>query len=316
MHLTALIATFQRPRYLEAGLRALATQTRPPDSIVVITRDTDHASHEVVRRLSHGAIPIHHGMVHDAGHLPPLIEGRRRLPAETDVVVQLDDDLTPHQGALARIEASFADPTVGLVAGRLVEHDDGRPRRAPRSRGGGEVSFSGRIRAAHANRPVSMAPHPTHWATGAFASYRRAAFDRLAIRARLNLNVAIGYEIDWGLQIGAMGYRAVFDPQVSGDHHNAPRGHGTTRADILGEEAVFARNHNHTYVLLHHLRGARRLAYLVRHFAIGDRWDWGLGAAAYATVVERSLRWRTALPHAYRGRLAAVRAFVEEQRAR
>jgi GT2 family glycosyltransferase len=315
MHLTALIATYLRPAYLESGVRALWSQTRPPDSIVIVTRDTDAASHEVVRRLAAGPVPLVHGTVGEPGHLPPLIEGRRLLPAATDVVVQIDDDLTPHRGALARIATHFEDAAIGLVAGRLVEHDEGRRRPAPRSRGGGEVSFSGRIRAAHSNSPRSPAAHPTQWATGAFAAYRRTAFDRIAIRPRLNLNVAIGYEIDWGLQIGAMGFRAVFDPQVSGDHHNAPRGHGTHRADT-GAQATFARNHNHTYVLLHHLHGVRRLAYLVRQFAIGNRGgEWGVGAAAYATLVERSLRWRDALPPAYRGRVAAIRAYAGERRS-
>jgi GT2 family glycosyltransferase len=315
MHVTALIATYQRPAFLEAGVRALWAQTRPPDSIVVVTRDTDEDSSAMVARLARGPIPLVHGTVSEPGHLPPLIEGRRLLPAAADVVVQLDDDLIPHRGVIARVQAHFEDGTIGLVAGRLVEHDEGRRRPAPATRGGGEVSFSGRIRAAHSNAPRSLAPHPTQWATGALAAYRRSAFDRIVVRPRLNLNVAIGYEIDWGLQIGAMGYRAVFDPQVAGDHHNAPRGHGTQRADA-GARAIFARNHNHTYVLLHHLHGVRRVAYLVRHFAIGDRWgEWGVGSAAYATLRERSLRWRDALPHAYRGRLAAIRAYVDERLA-
>ena len=89
----------------------------------------------------------------------------------------------------------------------------------------------------------------------------------------------------------------------------------TRSARGRASSAAFARNHNHTYVLLHHLRGVRRVAYLVRQFAIGNRGgEWAVGAAAYATVVERSLRWRDALPHAYRGRVAAIRAFVDERR--
>jgi len=311
--LAALVPTYRRPDFLRRCIAALRAQHRPFDCIVIVTRDQDEASAAVVRELAGGPTRIVAGTVSEAGHLPPLLAGRGLLPRDIDAVVIVDDDLLMAADGAARIERHFRDPRVGAVGGRAIEHERGAPRAAVRGRGGGDVSFAGTIYAGHSHVPARKEVREASWAAGLLAAYRRTVFCRIHIRPRLNRNVAVGYEVDWGLQVQGLGYRVLFDPDLVGEHHNAPRHHGTTRAERSAAR-VFWQNHNHTYILLHHLRGPRRLVYLASNFLIG-RGDWGLGAALNATVRRGSLEWRGMLWPAYRGKLAGIRAYLEDRPA-
>lgn len=308
MNTCALVPSYKRPAYLERCVNALMAQTRPPETVIVVVRDSDQASLAVARRLIAGGLPVVLGTVSRPGHLPPLAAGRELVPADSDVVVIVDDDFMVHRDAFARIAAHFADERVGLVAGHAVEHDEGVPRPAVPGRGGGQVSFAGSIYAGHSHDSDQPGPRATDWAAGLLAAYRADAYRRLEMREELNENVAVGYEVDWGLQVGAMGYRRIYDPGVSGDHHNAPRHHGSARHE-RSFERVYWQNHNHTFILLNHLRGPRRWIYLANNFLIG-RGDWGLGSAANATLRRRDMSWRGVLGAAYRGKVAGVRRYL------
>ena len=311
LKIAALVPTYRRPDFLRRCVAALQAQRRPFDCIAIVTRDADQASCDAVRELGRG--PIVHGTVGEAGHLPPLLAGRSLLPRDIDVVVIVNDDLLMAEDGAERIERHFGDARVGAVGGRAIEHEQGVPRPAVHGRGGGDVSFAGTIYAGHSHTPARMEVRDASWAAGLLAAYRRTVFDRIHIRPRLNRNVAVGYEVDWGLQVRQLGYRVLFDPQLVGEHHNAPRHHGTTRAERSAER-VFWQNHNHTYILLHHLRGPRRLVYLASNFLVG-RGDWGVGTALNATVRRGSLEWRGLLVPAYRGKLAGVRAYLRDRAA-
>jgi GT2 family glycosyltransferase len=311
LKLAALVPTYRRPDFLRRCVAALRAQRRPFDCIAIVTREADQASCAAVRELAGDGALIVSETVGEAGHLPPLVAGRRLLPRDVDVVVIVDDDLLLAEDGAGRVERHFRDPRVGVVGGRAIEHDHGVARPAVHGRGGGDVSFAGTIYAGHSHTPARREVREAGWAAGLLAAYRRTAFDRIQIRPRLNQNVAVGYEVDWGLQCKGLGYRVLFDPDLVGAHHNAPRHHGTARAERSAAR-VFWQNHNHTYILLHHLRGPRRLVYLASSFLVG-RGDWGLGAALSATVRRRSLEWRGLLLPAYRGKLAGLRAYLGDR---
>jgi GT2 family glycosyltransferase len=313
MHVTVLIPSFGRPGYLRRAIEALQSQTRPPDSIVVVTRDTDLESARTVDGLDAG-IHLIHGEVSRPGHLPPLERGRQLLPAATQAVVILDDDAALAPDGLARAAALLARPDVGGVAGRIVELDDGARRPVGTSRDFGRVSINGRIIGNYELDCPDDAIRDVWFARGAIMAYRREAFDRIVIRERLNRDVAVHYEVDWGLQVRAMGYRFLYDPRLMVEHANAPRIHGTQRS-AAGAEVAFWTAHNTTYVLLHHMRGPARWIFLGRNFVVGEKRNWGLGAALFYALARRSLEWRGALMPAYRGKVAGLRSYLEERRA-
>lgn len=315
MNLAALVPTLRRPTYLRRCLDALIDGRLAPSAIVVVIRTGDTPTSEVLDEIAPRArargIALVRGEVSEPGHLPPLVAGRALVPRGIDAVVVVDDDLFVSDGAFERIAAHLADPTVGVVAGHAIEHDEGVPRPRVDGRGGGHVSWFGTIYAGHSHASPPGA-REVEWAAGLLAAYRREVFDALTIRSELNENVAVGYEVDWGLQARAAGWRCIYDPAVCGDHHNAPRGHGTQRNDP-SVTRVYWQNRNHVYLLLHHLRGARRIAYLANTWFVA-RGDWAIGTALAAFARRGSTEWWGLLGAAYRGKLDGMIAYSQRPR--
>jgi GT2 family glycosyltransferase len=315
MKLAALIPTYRRPAHLRGCLDALARGELAPAVIVVVVRDGDDDSVAVLDAFAPVAgaagIELIRGVVQVPGHLPPLVAGRVLVPDDVDAVVIVDDDLFVAADALYGIAALLQDPTIGAIAGHAIEHDEGVRRPPVRGRGGGHVSWWGTIYAGHSHDGPRGA-RDVDWAAGLLAAYRKDVFDGISIRASLNADVAVGYEVDWGLQVRAQGWRIVYDPAIRGDHHNAPRNHGSQRHERTPNR-VYWQNRNHVYLMLHHIRGPRRLAYLLNVWLAG-RGDWAIGTALNALVRRRSLEWWGLLGAAYRGKLDGLVAFARAAR--
>ncbi|HUH00379.1 MAG TPA: glycosyltransferase [Kofleriaceae bacterium] len=311
MELAAIIATYGRPGYLRRCVDRLREQSKPYAALVIIARDTDEPTRAVARELERHDPRVIVGTVAQRGHLPPLEEARRLLPAGIEAVLIVDDDCLVPPDSIERLSALVESPGVGAAAGRIIQFDEGCRRAPAATRRVGQIGYSGRVHGRHDAECVPSALREVWFGPGGFVCYRREAFDRIAIRATLNHGVAVHYEVDWGLQVRAMGYRFLYDPTLAAEHHNAPRIDGAPRrVGLLDREDTYWLNHNTTLLMWHHLRGSRRAAFVLDAALVGHGENWALVCAVKHTLRHRDLQAWPRLLASYRGKLAAARRLV------
>ena len=302
---SVLIPTWKRPESLARGLAALARQERLPDELVLVVREDDAETREL---LAATELPFATAIVAPpaTGVVAALNAGFDRAGGE--VVAITDDDTEPLPDWLARIERHFeAEPRLGALGGRdrIVGSD---------SAGAGEESLPvgrvlpfGRVTGYHhlgagPARPVDIVKGANMAVRGAAIAGKRLDPDLRGTGAEHH------WEIDLSLAIGAAGWKLAYDPAVEVLHHEAER-FGGQREELMSETERFDAVHNQTLVLLRNLRGRRRVVAVAYGFGFGTRADPG-PVLALETVLRRRepagavlSRLRTAT----RARLAALR---------
>jgi len=304
LKLSVLIPTWRRPKSLERCLAALREQVRPPDQLVLVVREDDQASHEL---LSSTTLPFPVDVVApgDTGVVAALNTGFDRVGGE--VVAITDDDTEPLPDWLARIEAHFAAaPNLGALGGRdrVVGSDsagDGDPRLAV-----GRILWFGRVTGNH--HLGAGPPRRADIVKGANMAVRRAALDGKRLDTALRGQGAEHHwEIDLSLAIGAAGWDLLYDPAVEVLHHEAER-FGGQREERMTARERFDAAHNQELALLKNLRGLRRAVAAAYGLLVGTRADPG-PALALELILRRSPPGEVAgrLRTATAARLAALR---------
>ncbi|MBO9570234.1 MAG: glycosyltransferase [Cellulomonas iranensis] len=176
--------------HLDACLRLLAAQTRPPDEVVVVDNASCDASARVAR--GHGARVV--------------VEPRVGIPAAAaagydaargDVLLRLDADSRPAPDWVERALATLADPRVDAVTGHGVFDLPGR-------RG---VRLARAYLGAYYALGHLAAGHPVLW--GSSMAFRASVWR--AARPRVTRTGDVHDDLDLALAIGP-GARVVVDP--------------------------------------------------------------------------------------------------------
>ena len=140
-------------------------------------------------------------------------------------------------------------------------------------------------------------------------SIRREIVRGLECDMELNRGVAIGYEVDIGLQVRRMAWKIVFDPKIAILHYSAPRAQAGMRADSAEGVQLYA--YNQARVALRRLPFVRRSVSFAYNLLVGERRAPGLAPLAIAPLARKlgfETRHATA---ATRGRLLAARSVLE-----
>ena len=118
--LSVVIPTFQRPDWIRRAVLSLASQTRPPDEVIAVARDTDTPTHESIAQLLKEGLPfpLIKGTVTAPGFMPPVKAGVAL--ASGAVVAIMDDDAEAEAGWTERLLSHYANPDAGAVGGRYV----------------------------------------------------------------------------------------------------------------------------------------------------------------------------------------------------
>ncbi len=272
MLLTVIVPTYRRPKDLARCLSALQQQKRRADEVIVVVRDIDVDTWELLKTFDLKSLQLKTCKVSVPGQVAAL--NAALDAASCDVIAITDDDAMPHPDWLERVEAWFLnDSNVGGVGGRdwtykgdkLVE--GGKPIV-------GKVQWFGRMIGEHhlgfgEAREVEILK-------GANMSYRTSALENIRFDTRLRGSGAqVHNDLAFSLAVRKAGWKLIYDPKVAVNHYPAQR-FDEDKRDQFNKIACVNTAYNETLTLLQYLPPLRRLIYLVWSVLIGTQEAYGV----------------------------------------
>lgn len=304
MRISVLVPTYRRPVDLERCLRALEAQTRPADAVVVVCRNDDGVTLELLASATF-RLPLTTVLVRVPGVVAALNAGLRTI--EGDVVSITDDDAAPWPDWLERIEAHFnARPDIGGLGGR--DHMHCIPPEKATTKVGIVQWFGRQIGKHHVG---IGAPRYVHMLKGVNMSFRLAAIGSTRFDERLRgTGAQVHNELAFSFQIRRKGWPLLYDPAVAVDHYSAPRFDEDQRSQ-KSRLAISNAAFNETLILLENLPGPTRPIFLLWAVLIGARDLPGVGQCVRLMLIGEPSWFR--LPAVFHGRFAAVSTFYSAQ---
>jgi GT2 family glycosyltransferase len=262
--ISVVVPTYRRVDSLIRCIAAVEGQTRPPQALIVVCRETDAESRAAVDRYR-SSIPLVVAIVTEPGQVAALNAGLAH--AATDVIAITDDDAAPRPDWLERVERHFlADSEVGGVGGRdfVAGLED-----MPGASNVGRIQWVGRT---VGNHHLGIGPaRCVEFLKGANMTYRRDAIGPVRFDTRLlGSGAQVHNDLAFSLAIRRRGWKLIYDPNVAVDHYPATRFDGDSR-DVRSIAAIADAAYNETLTLLEHLPSFRRLPFVVWAIAIGTR---------------------------------------------
>jgi glycosyltransferase involved in cell wall biosynthesis len=293
MQVSVLVPTYRRSQDLARCLEALKRQSYSAMQVLVVVRDTDEETHEMLEKFVLGALPLQVVSVTVPGQVAALNAGL--MAAAGEIIAITDDDAAPHSDWLERIVGHFlADDRVGGVGGRDWVYQPGSqvPEQASDDRLVivGQLQWFGRAIGNHhigtgAAREVDILK-------GANMSYRRSAILGLCFDQRLKgAGAQVSNDMGFSLSVRKRGWKLIYDPIVAVDHYPAMR-FDIDRRDQFDFDAYAYAAHNQTLIMVGYLAKINFAAYFLWAILIGTSGCFGLSQAVRFILSERNLAVR------------------------
>jgi mycofactocin system glycosyltransferase len=222
-------------RLLDSGVanpRPMSTPSAADVTVVIPVRDNHEGLLRLMRALrglrvivvdDGSRVPVRHAEIavddlcasvavvrHDAPRGPSAARNAGLAAATTDFVAFLDSDVVPRKGWLEVVLSHFSDPSVGLVAPRIVALEPEGSALARYERARSSLDLGRREAPVFAGGPVSYVP------SAAVVARRRAVLDCGGFDEAMH--VAEDVDLCWRLQDA--GWRLRYEPvaRVAHDH--------------------------------------------------------------------------------------------------
>ncbi|RXS94942.1 glycosyltransferase family 2 protein [Silvibacterium dinghuense] len=309
MRLSVLVPTYRRPVDFERCLQGLDSQQRRPDEVIVVIRDIDEESREVLARWQNKPY-LRVVEVRLGGQVTALNAGLSAVTGE--IVMITDDDAIPHNDWCRRVEEHFIrDPMIGGIGGRDIVY-------ATEGLLTGHCKVTGRVqpwgRVVGNHHLIAPAMTYVDILKGANMSYRMSAIRGLRFDTDLRgAGAQVGNDMAFSLAVASRGWRLLYDPAVQVNHYPSQRFDNDIRG-VLNLEAVENVSFNRWWILQHHLKaGPRRSMAMLWESILGTNGHpgWLRGAIAIARRDQRTMQVWTA---AHKGRRAAIARSAELRR--
>jgi glycosyltransferase involved in cell wall biosynthesis len=233
--MSVIVPSYRRPRDLERCLAALAAQSRPPDEILIVLRETDSTTQRLVASSQGGLRSLIAVPVVEPGLIQAMNCGL--ATAKGDFVVFTDDDSEPEADWLNRIEHSFEDERIGAVGGRdWLQLPDEPALFAPaEATKVGVLSWYGK---QHGNHHCPLRGHActVMFLKGVNMAYRTRALENYRVDIRLRgTGAQVGSELDLCMHVRRSGFKVLFDDRILVKHYSSARPGGEDRTDVDGQ---------------------------------------------------------------------------------
>lgn len=289
LKITVIVPSFKRPRDLRRCLDAVALQSKAADEVLVVGRESDTETLEVVT-TSQLRLPVARlVLVGEPGLVAAMNRGLDC--ALGDLLVFTDDDAEPQADWLERIRAEFAESSIGAVGGRDWIQLPDEPllfRPAPVSRVGVLTWYGTQFGNHHC--PLRGHARRVMFLKGVNMAFRRRALGSYRIDPNLRgSGTQSGSEMDLCSQVREAGFHVLFDDRILVKHYSSPRVTGETVGDIgdgrgqLANAAVSDICFNSHYLVAKRFGFFRAFAYFCNERLLGSRPAPGLLA---------SVKWR------------------------
>lgn len=297
---SVIVPSYLRIPSLERCLRALAAQSRVPDEVVIGLRSDDTDSARAVEMLARNfPAPLHCAFTPESGVVAAMNAALTKCRADSGIIALTDDDTEPRRDWLQRLVACFADPRVGGAGGR-----DWQPLERGDRAVVGKVQWFGRT---IGNHHLGAGPaRDVDVLKGANCAYRARLLRAIGFDLRLaGEGAQLFWELALCLPLRRAGWRLVYDPSITVEHHVEPRSDGDQlHRGVFAPAPLSNAAYNETLVLLENRRGAARAAFMIWALLVGTHHEPGL--AQLPRLVLRGdrhafARWRAALDGRMRG---------------
>lgn len=268
MTITVIIPTYRRPKDLARCLEALEKQTKQPDEVLVVVRDTDAETWTFLETFNPGILPLQAATVKVPGVVAAMNAGLDR--AKGDIIAFTDDDAAPHADWLARMETYFlSDDRVGGVGGRDWVYVGTELLDFGSSEVVGRLQWFGRVIGNH-HIGVGEA-REVDVLKGVNMSFRQSALAGRRFDERMRGSGAqVHFELSFCLALRRAGWKLIYDPAIAVNHHVGQR-FDEDKRDRLNRVALINAVHNETLVLLEHLPPLRRILFLAWAILVGTQ---------------------------------------------
>lgn len=272
MTITVIIPTYRRPPDLARCLLALQKQTRLPDQVVVVVRDTDTETWNLLEKFNPNLLPLHTVTVGIPGVVAAMNAGLDM--AEGEIIAYTDDDAAPHHDWLERITSHFmSDSGIAAVGGRDWVYQ-GEQLLNGSTEVVGKLQWFGRVIGNH-HLGIGEA-REVDVLKGVNVSYRRTAITQLRFDERMRgTGAQVHFELAFCLALKRAGWKLIYDPKVAVNHYPAQRFDEDQRS-TFNEIAFINAVHNETLALLEHFSPVQRTVFLIWAMLVGTREALGL----------------------------------------
>lgn len=290
LSMTVLICTYCRPKELLRCLKALESQERSADEVMVVVQERDVATFEALSTvntsLSLRVITV---------ALPGTVVAHNAALAvlRNDIVAMIDDDTVPYPDWLRRIERHFLeDSRLGGLGGRDRCVNDPTCDTVRRSPVGLVRYWGQRIGNNHCG---FGAARETDTLKGANMGFRRSAIGESLFDYRLGgAGAQPSEDLAFSLRIQAKGWKLVYDPAVLVDHYEGfreePR-HYSGMTAISDPKAFGQVTYNWVVSIWDHFSLLQLFLFFLWQSLIGNRVSPGLVQAIRFTPRLRGLSW-------------------------
>lgn len=312
--LGVLVCSYKRPADLKRCLEGLLQQTRLPDDVIVVRRDTDDATREWLDSRPDNGLPVRVQVVSRPGIVAARNTGHDACC--TDILASIDDDVVPHPDWLARMERHFlSDPAIGGVGGRDHVHDGERfdERLALTV---GRLQWFGRPIGNH-HLGYGPARHVQNF-KGANMAFRAEAMAGIRFDTRLTGRKIEAHEdLAFSLAVWRRGWKLIYDPAVLVYHYAGRPDKRAYSAVEKGMDPVETQDaaYNMVVALWDGLTPLRRFAFIIWSLLIGTKVEPGLAQAVRYTRQLGFESWRRFF-FAQKGRWTAYRDMIAQSSAR
>jgi cellulose synthase/poly-beta-1,6-N-acetylglucosamine synthase-like glycosyltransferase len=306
MTISVMIPTYRRPQDLARCLKALEQQTRKPEQVVVVVRDTDTESWSFLQDYHPQGFSLEAATVKVPGVVAAMNVGLDT--ARGDIIAITDDDAAPHPDWLARIEAHFlSDTCIGGVGGRDLVYVNNELIYKGESKVVGKLQWYGRVIGDH-HKGIGAA-REVDVLKGVNMAYRRSAIAGLHFDERmLGTGAQVHFELAFSLALRSQGWKLIYDPLIAVDHYPAQRFDEDQRNNfnhLAWKNAV----HNETLALLEYLPPLRLVVFMLWATLVGTRTAFGLLQLLRFLPKEKTLAWQKWLA-SMQGRIQAWQTWL------